>query len=125
MQMMSDIYHEAVLVIAWLGLGTVESDEAIDKLWRVGEKGLSLVRLRSGDAEEDWPWKLWEEETNHRYIVELMQRAYFCRVWIIQKLHSQEIFCFGVGRGSFQDWLHSWHYAYFMSIATKLSQLGT
>ena len=101
-QLMREIYHQAEFVVAWLGPGDRDSDEALDQLARIGAK---ILRLENGTlnfmgTNGEYPLYLWDDESEPELVTKLLQRSYFERVWVLQEIAVSKNFVFVCGTAS-------------------------
>ena len=94
--MMGDIYRNAIQVSIWLGESTEDSDHAIDVLIRINNSSSS--RLTGDTGGPNGSYSIIDQFLQEisrplrsgklTYISNLMSRAWFRRVWIIQEVVS-------------------------------------
>ncbi|KAL8923008.1 MAG: hypothetical protein Q9208_004820 [Pyrenodesmia sp. 3 TL-2023] len=91
---MASIYRSAYRVIAWLGIGDLDSTQAIDTLRYIGEQ---LVALKTGrivsapGAREPDLWMnaccfIFDDQMWHA-ILNLLERSWFYRLWCWQEIN--------------------------------------
>lgn len=89
---MGEIYSKAEKVIVWLGIGSDDSDLAVDLF-----EALALGERNADASDDDLNWEtaidwMYEPSIYHRYVNHwaafdsLLERRYWKRVWIIQEI---------------------------------------
>jgi hypothetical protein len=89
--MMGKIYQGASVVIAWLGEASSETENALRSFRKSSKDLVSSMELRAIFLESVKSWSS---------LVELFQRPYWSRVWIVQELVLAQDLIFQCGRES-------------------------
>jgi hypothetical protein len=94
--LMNEIYMNAINMWIWLGIEGEDSDRAMEFIQEKGSRGLRSKGVGY--------WPLWTKDEG-KALCELLERPYWRRMWIIQEVaHAQKIIV-GCGSRSF-EWEH-------------------
>jgi hypothetical protein len=95
-QQIRSIYTQAKTVLAWVGLATEHSDDAIDTLQQLGQlmdqHGDELLNPKAGSDTEEMIHSRMEAHgfslasRNWSHVWEFLERPYWSRIWVLQEL---------------------------------------
>ncbi|KAI8935263.1 hypothetical protein NX059_007852 [Plenodomus lindquistii] len=98
--MMREVYHKANEVFAWLGLGDVKTDQAMEFIKSFEHLRGTLAGLHPLMHVDDAVNDLVKEMDNQqlrRGLTSIFERAYWSRLWILQELAASKSTTFACG----------------------------
>jgi len=99
-QQMASIYHEAELVIIWLGISTYNTDLIMDVMKQLEKESIKYTSDNWKTSDQGWGniWSLINQGHNSRLtsrkregLVSLLNRSWFNRVWILQEVANARV----------------------------------